>query len=130
MDLFPILHAYRISNKRLNLLEKWLCVYDNYAMHSIYRNFLCLSHAANKQLVVPIFIGFFTIRFKGGHSNPLFFLFLHLFYYMNQTNPESNMPIIFLETKCIFLGPTAVGRPKIIVKPCCDHPDYMCFFCG
>ena len=49
-------------------------------MHSISRNFLSLSYASVKQLLVPITIGFFPIGFMGaGHSNPPFFLSLHLY---------------------------------------------------
>jgi hypothetical protein len=35
MNFVPILQFYRIYIKRLDLLEKFICVYNNYAMHSV-----------------------------------------------------------------------------------------------
>jgi hypothetical protein len=42
MDCFPILQSHKISNRKIDLLENSVCVYDIYDMYSISIKKICI----------------------------------------------------------------------------------------
>jgi hypothetical protein len=90
MSCFPILQLHRIYNKRLVLLETFLCAYGNYGMYSIPIESCCvLFYGATKRLLRPIPAFFIPVGFYMSWHN--FFLRFSCYYSFEKFS-ESNRP--------------------------------------
>jgi hypothetical protein len=95
MSCFPILQLHRIYNKRLVLLETFLCAYDNYGMYSIPIGSFCVFfYGATKRLLRPIPAFFIPVGFyMSWHT--IFYIFpviVLLNCFPNQTDLDDHPP--------------------------------------